>query len=136
MKRKISKVVSRITIAICFIAMITPLTTSADIYRKTQQNKGSNGYKTVDQIDNTTTGEHLLRCKDPGNIECKWDPVPPGPIEGLFDYADDQIESGVLSGSYTETDDTTRYELTWNATDPNNINVTVETFDLSGPGGQ
>lgn len=136
MKRKISKVVSRITIAICFVAMITPLATYADIYRKIQQDKGPNGFQRVDQIDNTTTGEHLLTCIGQGNIECKWDPVPPGPIEGLFDYADDQIANGVLSGSFTETDDTTRYELTWNATDPNNINVTVETFDLSWPGGQ
>ena len=106
---------------------------------------GSNGYNIVYEHHDDggwfDEAESTLSCNDPGNSKCEWTINPtllpsmigPGggacPWEDLYNYANNQILSNVLTGSYTDniiiTGDYWYRSLSWSATDVNNSRIII-----------
>ncbi|MEM3335594.1 MAG: hypothetical protein QXY47_06135 [Thermoplasmata archaeon] len=105
-------------------------TTSAYSLTKIIVEKGngsSKGYNKVNEWhfqDNNGNWTHKLACWDPGEMKCEWDIRPWCLV--LVDYAEDQINNGILKGNYEEIIDGIRHLVEWDALDKFNANI-VET---------
>lgn len=92
---------------IYFILISIILTTTASAFISvTKQSGGKNGYDLVSEVHRNN--DHYLNCSGIGYAKCEWTVKPQyigpnsvAPWEDLEQYANDQVELGNLTGTYT-----------------------------------
>jgi len=113
------------TVIVFAMLVITGTMLTAKTVTITRQGGGPSGYDKVTETHNVSGGflgigaenDHKLICKNPGSAPCDW---VEDPITFRVSHADDQIQGGSLSGTYTEVITTPQYgtirvTVTWNA---------------------
>ena len=97
---------------------------------RTMSGGGPFGYQTVTETTNTETGDKTITCQGMGWTQCPLAAtgaanIPIGVQQELFGYADSQIASNILSGTYTSNG----YTVTWTATSSTEADMTITTAE-------
>lgn len=88
---------------------------------------GSFGYNSVKEYHDSDVS--TLVCSNPGFEECEWSVEPRGRLVG---YAEGQIATGNLSGTYTIVENGIKYHVEWTAEDTENCAITETQTPFEG----
>lgn len=113
---KTYKAMTAAIVTLVMIAHATMMAATNTTIRIYKENAGENGYSDVRESHTTDFSgnqDHTLECYNPGGKKCKWQSTPAG---RLIAYAESQILSGFLVGTYQEVFNNVLYRVQWVST--------------------
>lgn len=88
------------------IMLIATSSSFADRIKISKEGGGCNGYDKITEDHNSSTNNHALTCKDPGNEQCVWEyppkvaDYPVTIVEDIEAYVDNLVLNGTTNASF------------------------------------